>query len=307
MSTHIKKTFHIALDIKKAASVRDIMLVEGDTGNVLEIAVTDDGAPVQLAGCLVTAVFSKSNGTALQDSMSENGGITLGGTDGNVASVSLFTSSFAPGVVECELCIYSGDNNETLITSAKFNFRVRRGIMNQDTVQATEQYPLLTELIERVMQAEAHAASLLPPHSHGALTFAGRLPVDAATLAANDASSASCGRMAVAGANGALGAVNAARARALMGAMKRPITETVIVPVTAWQLESGYTGDFPYYATVAASGIAASMLPEVIFEEADAASGLLSPACTSVSGGVRIRAAKVYPDAISVTVRASEA
>ena len=66
MAATVKKTFDIALDIAASSSNRAFTVVEGDTGNVLRIALTDDGEPVDLTGCRVIAVFSKSNGTAAQ-------------------------------------------------------------------------------------------------------------------------------------------------------------------------------------------------------------------------------------------------
>jgi len=145
----ILKTFSVALDIKRPVSNRDFEVVEGDSGNALEITLTDGGVPIDLTGCRVLAVFSKSTGTAMQDSAAEGGGITLGGTDGNVIFISLFTTSFAPGAVECELQVYSGESQSTLVTSAKFNFKCRRSILNENTIAATNEYPLLTGLISQ--------------------------------------------------------------------------------------------------------------------------------------------------------------
>ncbi len=58
----VQKRFSIALDIKRPTANRDFEVVEGDNSNVLEVTLTDDGAPVDLAGCRVCAVFSKSDG-----------------------------------------------------------------------------------------------------------------------------------------------------------------------------------------------------------------------------------------------------
>lgn len=51
MAATVKKTFDIALDIAASSSNRAFTVVEGDTGNVLRIALTDDGEPVDLTGC----------------------------------------------------------------------------------------------------------------------------------------------------------------------------------------------------------------------------------------------------------------
>lgn len=144
--TQIKKRFSVALDIKRSVSNRAFEVVEGDNGNIIDVTLTDDGQPVDLSGCRVLAVFSKSNGTSSQDSAVEGGGVSV---DENRVSISLFIPSFAPGMVECELQVYSGTAQTTLVTSAKFNFKCRRGILNPDAVNATDEYPLLVGLIEQ--------------------------------------------------------------------------------------------------------------------------------------------------------------
>ncbi len=141
----LEKRFNVKLDIKRSASNREFEVVEGDTGNVIDIVLTDDGSPVDMAGYRVMAVFSKSDGTSCQDS--ENNTVLI---EGNTATIPLFPSSFSPGMVECELQIYSGTNGDTLVTSAKFNFKCRRGILNQDTIQSTGELPILMRLVDEV-------------------------------------------------------------------------------------------------------------------------------------------------------------
>ena len=162
----VLKEFEIALDITRSISNREFSVVEGDTGNVLHILLTDDGEPVNLSGCRVLAIFSKSTGTSSQDSGAEDGGVCIGGTAGNEVTISLFSTSFAPGMVECELQIYSGAALKTLVTSAKFNFTCRRGILNDETVQSTGEYPLLVGLMAQaaaaVETADAAAAAGSP-------------------------------------------------------------------------------------------------------------------------------------------------
>ena len=83
----VKKTFDIALDIADAGANREFTVVDGDNGNVLAILLTDGGYPVDLTGCRVIAVFSKSDGTACQDSYDADGGITLCGTLNNQVEI----------------------------------------------------------------------------------------------------------------------------------------------------------------------------------------------------------------------------
>ena len=147
----VQKRFSIALDIKRPTANRDFEVVEGDNGNILEVTLTDDGQAVELSACRVCAIFSKSDGnTAQQDN--DGHGITV--TLPNKLTISLYTTSVAPGLVECELQVYSGGEHTTLVTSAKFNFMCRRGIANDDTIEATGEWPILVGMMQRVEAAE---------------------------------------------------------------------------------------------------------------------------------------------------------
>lgn len=151
----VKKTFAVDLELKQTTSNKEFRVIEGDTGNIIQITLTDEGSAIDLTGCRVIAVFSKTNGTSMQDSAAEDGGITIGGTYNNQVSISLFPASFAPGLVECELQIYSDDSLSTLVTTAKYNFYCDRAIFNADTIQATNEYPLLVGLIDEVNEITA--------------------------------------------------------------------------------------------------------------------------------------------------------
>lgn len=159
MALKVTKGFEVALDIADSGANRQFTLVEGDTGNRLSILLTDGGYPVDLSGCRVIAVFSKSNGSAFQDSGDEKGGVTLCGPLNNQVDIELFPGSVAPGMVECELQIYSDAELSTLVTTAKFNFSCRKALMGEDALPSLPQYPLLTELMQKVQQQEALCAS----------------------------------------------------------------------------------------------------------------------------------------------------
>ena len=143
----IYKTFDVALELKQTSTNAPFYVIEGDNGNKIRITVTDGGSAVDLEGCRVIAVFSKSNGTSMQDSAEADGGVTISGTYNNEVTVALRPASIAPGQVECELQIYSDENKTTLVTTAKFNFECQRAIFNEDTAMATNEYPLLVSLI----------------------------------------------------------------------------------------------------------------------------------------------------------------
>ncbi len=168
----VKKRFQIALDLKRPTSNREFEVVEGDCGNVLEITLTDDGEVVDLRGCRVLAVFSKSNGTASQDTLGN--GIELDSLNPNRLIVELYPPSFSSGLVECELLVFSGAAQDVLVTSARFNFKCKKGIASDTTLLSRNEWPALVKMFkaleqvqeaELLRQAEYEAASLFEEYS----------------------------------------------------------------------------------------------------------------------------------------------
>lgn len=146
----VNKTFPFAVDLTKPVTNEEFRVKQGDTGNILEITLTDDGTPVNLSNCRVVALFTKGSNLAMQDNWTEGGGVSIGGASHNVITINLFNGSFAPGLNECEVQIYSGDALDVLVTTARFNFRCARALINEDTILAMQEYSLLTSLIASV-------------------------------------------------------------------------------------------------------------------------------------------------------------
>ena len=104
----VNKVFDVDLDIKRPSSHRDFTVVNGDNGNRINVTLMDGDSPVDLTGCRIIAAFSRADGsTSLQDSGVQNGGITISPDDASKVAIELFPASFSPGVVECELQVYS--------------------------------------------------------------------------------------------------------------------------------------------------------------------------------------------------------
>ena len=158
----INKVFDVALDIKRPSSHKDFTVINGDTGNRIHVILTDGDDPVDISGCRVIAAFSRPDGsTSMQDSGMQDGGVTIGGTYSNEVDIMLFPASFSPGMVECELQIYSDVALSTLVTTARFNFCCRKAIMNEDTVQASPEYPLLRSLTDELKNSADGLAQLM--------------------------------------------------------------------------------------------------------------------------------------------------
>lgn len=155
----VLKTFEINLDAKQSISNPPFTVVDGDNGNILRITLTDDGLPVNMLDCFVMAVFSKPDGrTAEQDN--DGHGLTVTGEENNIIEIALYLSSISPGLVECEIQVYSDLNMDTLITTARFNFNCRRAIMNGNTLPKTDEWPVLVDMIKRIEGAEEELADL---------------------------------------------------------------------------------------------------------------------------------------------------
>lgn len=146
----VKKRFDVALDMYRASSGRAFTVVEGDNGNEIHITLSNAGTPVQLSSCFIQAVFSRSDGTTASQH-SDGGGITIAGS--NEIIIDLYTSSFCPGIVECELQVFSGSDQSTLVTTAKFNFDCRHAILNEKTIAAAPEHPLLIKMLQEMNEA----------------------------------------------------------------------------------------------------------------------------------------------------------
>lgn len=69
--TSFIKRFDITLDLKQPGCGGDFSVVDGDTGNVVYLALTDAGIPVSVEGRRIIAAFSNSRGKYMQDSARE--------------------------------------------------------------------------------------------------------------------------------------------------------------------------------------------------------------------------------------------
>lgn len=150
----VLKIQEVKLDLKRVtAQPKSIQPLKiGDNGNVFVVELTDDGIPVDLAGTRVLAVFSRGDGKTAQQDV--NNGVSV---ERNIVTIRLRTGSFTDGQNNCEIQVYSGENDRTLVTSARFSFDGARGIVNDETVEAEDAFPILVELIKEVETANGQA------------------------------------------------------------------------------------------------------------------------------------------------------
>lgn len=141
------KTHYVSLDMYKESS-DTFSVVEGDTANLIVITLTDRGNPVDLSGCKVLVVFVRGGVPAQQDT--DGNGVTISGENHNIITVDLYSTSYVYGNNTAEVVVLSGENFERQATSAWFNFYARRARINDKTILAVAQFPLLSSMLAKL-------------------------------------------------------------------------------------------------------------------------------------------------------------
>jgi hypothetical protein len=153
----MKKSFDFTVDIRRTVSNLDYELVAGDTGNAFLIRVTDDSEPVDLTDAAIVAAFAPPGASApvCQDLES---GVTITDAENGLIKIALMSGAFfsgGEGRVKAELTI----SKTNVITTARFSFKVRKPILNGETILATNEFPLLERLIGTVEALEENYRS----------------------------------------------------------------------------------------------------------------------------------------------------
>lgn len=139
------KEFDIRLDIKRSQKHDYIEVVQGDyETNILNIQITENLQPYNLTGLSVEIAFAKpDNTTVLQDG---DNGVTIEDAEQGKIKVVLKTNTIAAaGKVYAEVRIKDGD---MILTTARFDFFVRRAIFGDDTIKSKDEWPLYEQLLE---------------------------------------------------------------------------------------------------------------------------------------------------------------
>ncbi len=137
------KKFDITLDIKKSLQTPYFEVVVGDyDSNVLNILLMDGDSAYPLDGLDVEVVFAKPDRTTVvQD---KNNGVVV--IEDNIIKCTLASNTIAvSGTVYAEVRVLQ---DTKVLTSSKFRFYVRKPILNDKTVQSSNEFPMLVQATE---------------------------------------------------------------------------------------------------------------------------------------------------------------
>ena len=147
------KDYSVTLDMIRTLPFRPFEVVEGDTGNILHVTLLNNGDAMDLSACANQIAYASSSGFAMQD---ETSGIVKTPAVGTF-DVTLLPSAYGAGNVCADVQIYSGEQNETLVTSTRFDFRCRKSLISGDIIRANLAYPPLIEAARVANEAATYA------------------------------------------------------------------------------------------------------------------------------------------------------
>ena len=143
------KEFNVILDIKKYLQQEQFEVVQGDSfTNLVNISLVDGLNPYDLSNVNVEIAFRKSDGTTvLQSDIA-----IINAAQGKIQCILKTNTIASPGKVIAEVRVLEIDK---LLTSARFEFFVRQSLTNDKTIESTNEFPILTQLINEVKQITA--------------------------------------------------------------------------------------------------------------------------------------------------------
>jgi len=149
----IKKYYPFTLDLKRESNVQLKGVVDGDTGNVLQIGLTADGIaldPYDVDVARVILNVRSNSGWRSQDSALDNSGITI--ADGLI-TIELFAETYDEGNNYAQIEIYTDEegDDDVLVTTQHFTFYAKHG--TQDDLLASDAYPALIAALKAVYDA----------------------------------------------------------------------------------------------------------------------------------------------------------
>ncbi len=137
------KLYKIALDIKKNFYKEQIELVSEDVGtNKFEIHLKEDGNNIDLTNLFCKVHFLKPDGTRVVQNAT-----TTNAEKGTIECLLKPNTISMSGRILAEVGIYESESSQKRLTSATFNFIVRKSIVDSGDVLSMNEIPILNRLI----------------------------------------------------------------------------------------------------------------------------------------------------------------
>lgn len=153
------KEFDILLDIKNRNNTDAFEVVQGDSySNVINVALVDGLDPFDLTDTHIEIVFKKSDGTTVM----QNDIILVDAVQGKIQCILKTNTIASHGKTVSEIRVMEG---EVLLTSTTFEFYVRKALLNDETIESTNEFPVLTQLInttERLIEQVGQIEKQVP-------------------------------------------------------------------------------------------------------------------------------------------------
>jgi hypothetical protein len=149
------KTFDVNLDLMNSEYqlIDGIEVVSGDTeANVFNINLLKDYQPVNVTGNTAVIVFLKPDNTTVYQNLT-----LVDAAAGKFTCTLSAQTIIIPGRVRAEVILYEGTKR---LTSTRFEFIVRKSLLNENTVESSNEFTALTEALGTVNQYDSRITTV---------------------------------------------------------------------------------------------------------------------------------------------------
>lgn len=139
----MQKIFDIRLDIKEATILPKFRVVTEDyQTNVLKISLVDGYKAVDLTGAICRIAFRRADGTTVQQTAR-----IVDAEHGRIECLLMLNTIAVPGIVTAEVGIHDETNQTVRLTTAVFEFIVRKSLVDSSTVESQDDFSMLQDAI----------------------------------------------------------------------------------------------------------------------------------------------------------------
>ena len=254
----------IVIDVSDPLNIPVVKSVQEDVrSRFIEISLVTNGQPLDIPSDAHGMIgIRRPNGTYVLYDEDEDGdpAVTF---DGNVATAYLSQEALAfAGDMYTSVSVYTSNQR---LTAFHFIVSVEQTAVPSDVVVESDYFNILEGVVEDALDAAERAEEAVASLTHASTTQAGIVQlVDGITSTSVTMAPTA----------------NAMR----MVEPKKKVFSNVSAVFSA---DATYTA-YPYRASIALTGVTASMIPEVVFDVEDATSGAYAPVAAAYDGGVYV-------------------